>query len=419
MTPGRGGLSTPRQAGLYISGMSSMRNRPRGPRSATFGGQPGTLLESESPYGSRRLVVEYDGATTAAYLHDADTVLGAAWIANHEHAPPNSDLSRLTAGQAPLMPAAHTKHPSGRPPLDARTLRALWFEEGDGVAVIEGGQLLAVIPGWSDMARGMPGYSRDIIGQTPFGWSLDDAMEGLGPRADRATAFWRWRQREDSWASFQRSLLGHLLARLGPGARYWDVGGSKQPPVGVSERPPNGQRDYAVLSTVGMSCQRMPSVEQAMDDPSGAARIELALATTLPSPEAARVFLWLAQYPWRAVTWFGAGHTIRWYHEPTTFPLGGGNEGVLLLDDPGQLIGPEVPDLSGFAFAGEPVRWLWILPITERERQLAKERGATSLITQLAAQRRSWVVGRLPPGSLRPGRPGRPGQAYLADLQPA
>jgi hypothetical protein len=89
---------------------------------------------------------------------------------------------------------------------------------------------------------------------------------------------------------------------------------------------------------------------------------------------------------------------------------------VLLLDDPGQLIGPEVPDLSGFSFASEPVRWLWILPITERERQLAKERGATSLITQLAAQRRSWVVGRLPP---RPGRPSRPGQAYMADLQAA
>jgi hypothetical protein len=86
---------------------------------------------------------------------------------------------------------------------------------------------------------------------------------------------------------------------------------------------------------------------------------------------------------------------------------------VLLLDDPGQLIGPEVPDLSGFSFASEPVRWLWILPITERERQVAKERGAASLITQLAAQRRSWVVGRLPP------RPGRTGQAHPAALQPA
>jgi hypothetical protein len=106
------------------------------------------------------------------------------------------------------------------------------------------------------------------------------------------------------------------------------------------------------------------------------------------------VFLWLAQYPWRAVTWFGAGHTIRWYHEPATFPLGGGHEGVMLLDDPAALLGPEVPDLSGFKVGGDPVHWLWILPISERERLLAKERGAQSLVTQLAAQRRSWVIGR-------------------------
>src|SRR5258708_4623328 len=370
--------------------MSSMRRGPRAPRSAAFAGQPGTVLQSESPYGSRRLVVEYDGTTTAAYLHDADAVLGAAWIANHEQAPANADLSRLTAGQAPLMPAAHTKHPGGRAPLDARTLRALWFEEGDGVAIIEGGQLLAVIPGWSDMTRGMPGYSRGIIGQTPFGWSLDDAMEGLGPRADRATAFWRWRQRDDSWASFQRSMLGHLLTRLGPGARYWDVSGGKQPMVGVSERPLTTQRQDTVLSTIGISCQRIPVVGQAMEDPGPCARIELAIATTMPSRDAARVFLWLAQYPWRAVTWFGTGHTVRWYHEPATFPLGGEKEAVLLLDDPSHLLGPEVPDLTGFSVGGDPLRRLWIIPITERERMIAKERRAANLVTPLAAQRRIW-----------------------------
>ena len=373
--------------------MATLRKSARGARQGSHPGQPGVLLDSESPYASRRVVVEFDGATTAAYLHDAGVIVGAAWIANHQPAPASIDLSRVDAGKAPLMPADHTKQPGGRPPLDKQALRALWFEEGDGVAIIEDGQLLAVIPGWSDMSRGMPGYSRDAMGQTPFAWSLDDAMEGLGPRADRATAFWRWRQREDSWAGFQQSMLGHLLARLGPGARYWDVGGGKQPIVGVSERPPTEQRPYTVLSTIGMSCQRMPVVEQVMEDPSGTARIELAIATTMPSPEVARIFLWLAQYPWRAVTWFGAGHSIRWYHEPATFPLGGGTEAVLLLDNPGQLLGPEVPDLSGFSFSGEPVRWLWILPISERERQLAKERGATSLVNQLAAQRRSWLVG--------------------------
>ncbi len=137
----------------------------------------------------------------------------------------------------------------------------------------------------------------------------------------------------------------------------------------------------------------LPVVEQLVEDVSPQARIELAIATTLPSTEAARIFLWLAQYPWRDVTWFGPGHSLRWYHEPATFPLGGGYGAVLLLDEPGALLGPDVPDLSGFTFAGDKVRWLWVVPITERERLLARERGSASLVTQLAAQRRSWVVG--------------------------
>jgi hypothetical protein len=82
---------------------------------------------------------------------------------------------------------------------------------------------------------------------------------------------------------------------------------------------------------------------------------------------------------------------VRWYHEPATFPLGNGHEAVLLLDEPSGLLGPEPPDLSGYGFGGDPVRWLWVVPITERERLVAKEEGSVSLILQLAAQRRSWI----------------------------
>jgi len=353
---------------------------------------PLVILESSSPYQSRRLSVQYDGVTTAAYLHGDTSAIAATWIANHQPAPPTTDLGRLNAGKAPIMPAVHTKHPQGRPPFDPRTLQALWFEEGDGVALLESAQLLAVIPGWADMTRGMPGYSRDVIGQTPFGWSLDDAMEGLVPRLERAREFWQWRAEQASWDGFQQAMLGHLIARLGPGAHYFDAGNGKQPLVGVTERPPTASRPYTVLSTVGMSCQRMPVVEQFVEDTSRYARIELCLAATLPSAEAARIFLWLAPYPWRSVTWFGPGHSVRWYDEPATFPLGGGNEAVLLLDEPGGLPGAEPPDLSGFSFAGDMVRWLWIVPISERERLLAKERGSASLIAQLAAQGRSFVI---------------------------
>jgi hypothetical protein len=351
-----------------------------------------TLLDSLSPYGSRRLTVEFDGAVTAAYLRDETTLIAATWVANHVHAPRTSDLARVNAGQAPLMPAARTRHPRGRPPLDPATLQALWFEEGDGVALLERGTVLAVIPGWSDSSRGMPGYSRDVIGQTPFGWSLDDAIEGLGPRVERAREFWRWRDSTAGWGQFQQTALAHLTSCLGPGAHYWDGAQGRRPTIGISERPPTPGRPYTVLSTVGMSAQRMPVIEQVVNDPAEYCRIELAVATTLPAGVAALVFLWLAGYPWRAVTWFGPGHSIRWYDKPSTFPLGGGYEGVLLLDDPSGLPGPPVPDLSGFSLDGDPVRWLWIIPISERSRLLAKERGSASLVSRLAVEHRSWIV---------------------------
>jgi hypothetical protein len=383
------------QVSRISASSDATRSRGRAARlSSAEAAEPVVLLDSVSPYGSRRLVVEFDGRTTSAYLHDGDGPIAATWIANHRPAPEAVDVARLRAGVAPEMPAAHSKHPAGREPLQAEALAAIWLEEGDGAGILENGELLAVIPGWSDLATGMPGYSRDVIGQTPFGWSLDDALEGLDLRIRQSAQFWRWRASAGSWHLFQEAVLGHLLTRLGPGGSYWDVSGGRTPTVGVSERPPLPNRPYTVLTTVGMSCQRMPVVEQTGEGAVGRSRIELALATTLPSTEAARIFLWLAQFPWREVTWLGSGHSIPWYHEPSTFPLGGGNEGVLLLDDPSRLPGPEVPRLDGFRASNEPVRWLWLIPINERERRLAMQRSSASLVTQLAAQRRNWVYGR-------------------------
>jgi Suppressor of fused protein (SUFU) len=370
---------------------SLRRGASQDSRIAAASPAPEVLLDSVSPYGSRRVVVEYDGTSTSAYMHDKAGPIAATWIANHGQAPAFVDVARLRAGHAPEMPAEHTRHPAGSPLLSPQTLRAVWLEEGDGVAILDGDEPMAVLPGWSDLSRGMPGYSRDVIGQTPFAWALEDAIEGLGPRLARAEQFWRWRASKDGWAAFQQAILGHLLSRVGPGGGYWDVSGGKQPLAGVSERPPGPHRPFTVLSTIGMSCQRMPVVEQTGDGAVGRARVELALATTMPSAQAARIFLWLAQFPWREVTWFGTGHSIAWYHDASTFPLGGDNEAILLLDDPSRLPGPDVPRLDGFAAAGEKVRWLWVVPITERDRRFAAERGSASLVNQLAAQRRSWV----------------------------
>jgi hypothetical protein len=90
-----------------------------------------------------------------------------------------------------------------------------------------------------------------------------------------------------------------------------------------------------VLSTVGMCGQRMPTLDRYMADTSHHARVELALATTLPAHHAARIFRWIGAFPWRAVTWFGTGHTVKWLDNPEDRAMRRGAGAVLLgeVDD--------------------------------------------------------------------------------------
>ncbi|GII91443.1 hypothetical protein Ssi02_16740 [Sinosporangium siamense] len=339
------------------------------------------VLNDDNPYRSRTLVVECDEVSSVAYLCARDgTVHGASWLANHVEAPEEIDAGRISAGLPPLMPRANTRNPTGRDRLGR--LSALWFEEGDGVALYEGTELLAVIPGWADVSRGMPGYARDALGESPFAWSLADAYEGLGPRLAKAHSYWQWRRAEASWASFQQFVMGHLDVMTGPAGRYWDAGGDRLPTMGITERPPHDQRSFTILSTVGMSCQRMPTVERYIDRPDAFARIELAVATRGDPREAARLFLWLGQYPWHSVTWLGHCHTAKWYHDPATFPLGAGFAGVMLVADP-----PGLPPLSGFTFGGDAVRWLWLVPLTEGELSSSAGEGAQSVLNGLSHHR--------------------------------
>lgn len=345
------------------------------------GGGVEVVLTDVNPYGSRTLVVECDETSSVAYLCGPEgTVHGAVWLANHGPAPETPLPGRLDSGLPPIAPRANTRHPGGRALLGE--LRTLWFEEGDGVALYEDGELLAVIPGWADMSRGMPGYSRDAMGEWPFAWSLQEALEGLAPRLDKARAYWDWRGGDGSWVTFQQFVMGHLDRTVGTAGRFWDAGGGRMPTVGITERPPEGEREYTVLSSVGMSCQRMPTVEQYIERPEAHARVELAVAASGDAREAARLFLWLSQYPWHSITWLGHGHTARWYHRPETFPLGSAYSGVIMLTGL-----PGLPDLSGFTFGGDAVQWLWTVPITAEELRLTAESGYQAVLPRLSLAR--------------------------------
>lgn len=336
------------------------------------------VLSSPNPYGSRTLTIETDRTSSVAYLRDAEgTIRAAVWLANHGPAPEELDRARIDAGLPPVMPRANTRHPDGTPPLDPAALSVLWFEEGDGVAVYQDGELLAVIPGWADVRHGIPGYARDAVGDSPVACPLDEALGELSARLARARA--HWERQDTGWVSERLAVLGHLDRRAGPQGRYWEVGGGL-PAIGVSERPPIPGRGFTVLSTVGMCFQRMPAAELY----GAACRVELAVATTEDARAARWLLAWLGRYPWQSVTWLSPGHTARWPDGHRRFPLGGGHRGVVMLADP-----PGAPDLSGLTVCGDPVLWLWLLPLTEAELDVAVVRGAGALADRLAVPGRA------------------------------
>jgi hypothetical protein len=373
-------------------------------------GPPQILVNQTNPYGSMRLLVAWDGAVTTAYLLDepAGTVRTVLWLANHVAAPRRLEPDDLTLEHAPVMPAESTVHPLGRGPLDPTSLRVIWFEEGDGLALVENGEALAVIPGWVDPDAGFPGFSRDAVGRTRLGWEFGDAMDALATRVRLADRYWTWRTNPNAWSSYQRTVLTHLRQRLGEGSRYWSADAGRMPSLGVSEYTVEGA--YRVLSTVGMSCQRMPQVDRDAPDIGPLARIELAMATPilasgpdpttdmLSSPLAGalagagpQLLAWLGQLPWRTLTWFDHGDTVAWTGT-APFPMGAQYVGVLLLSDPSLLTGPQVPDLGGMVLDEDPVRWLWLVPLTAGEFKTTEDLGVDPVVGRLRVEGRGWVA---------------------------
>ncbi|MQA05533.1 MAG: hypothetical protein GEV07_23380 [Streptosporangiales bacterium] len=363
--------------GHYPAAMAIFgKRRDREQQQAEADNAPRTLLDESSPYGSRRILVATNGTETWAQLFDGGgRQVTALWLAAHRGPAPDIQLS---------VPPEATRNPSGRPPFGH--VEAVWFEEGDGVALFDTEGILAVLPGWAGPET-LPGYAREAVAPSPSAAPLHNAVDQFGPRVERARGYWAWRNRPEAWQEYLNDAQNHLTGRLGPAQQTVPLGEGN--PFVLAAR--HGSADEHLAVTVGMSGQRMPAVEQFVDDPTPYARIELAVAG-LGAENADFVLLrWLARHPWRAATWIGNGHTVRWPGQG--FPAGAPFSGVLLLDDPTLLPGPPAPDLSGHAIFGDPVRYLWLVPITDDDLAVAKTDGRDRLLARLRAAGRSWVAG--------------------------
>jgi hypothetical protein len=348
------------------------------------------LLEAISPNGNIQAVVEDNGKTVYFYLSGApDTGFGAraCWVRNLRKAPREFDAKDMKRGNPPMLPRDHCSHSQGATPLTPEELDIVWFEEGDSAALLSGSEVLSVIPSWSG-SGGFHGYARDCIGQSPVCWELSTSHENaLFERIAQAQEFWdSWATEKDPWPSIQSSMCAAIESQIGAYSRYYAIDAGHWPPKAMLriDLP-----EAVVLVTIGVSIRPQPGVEMHTDKPEKLRRIELGMCLSNRFSDAdieaiAQYMSGQASLPWDQYTWLAEYHTITSDAIPPTkhenYPA------VLLLSHPQGSPSVQLPE-----YRGDPVNLLWMVPITDKERQFAVENGGEELEARLAAAGYGWV----------------------------
>ncbi|MBO0757789.1 MAG: suppressor of fused domain protein [Bradyrhizobiaceae bacterium] len=338
-----------------------------------------TLLEEVNPNGNIQAVVESDDDSCYFYLFSPRTQQGmkSVWVRNHTQAPAAIEVERMRSGSPSRNPACHCRHTSGRKAPAAEDLRVVWLPEGNGAALYERDEVLAIIPPWSG-TKGFHGYARDNIGQGPVAWELR-SDNVLFERFKQAQSYWQKWEDQEFWPSVQSSQISQLEKVLGRHAKYYAIDGGKWPPKAIVCF---AWEDRTVLVTVGVALRPQPNVEMATETPEQLRRIEL--GAVLPGEWSEEAVQRIASYvsgqsnlPWSNYTWFGPGHTLpcdSWQNPDHTMAL-------LRYEHSG------TPRIALEPFLSDPVKVLWFVPISDEERQIAIDQGSEYLTSRLPRDR--------------------------------
>jgi hypothetical protein len=338
-----------------------------------------TLLEEVNPNGNIQAVVESDDDACYFYLFAPQAQLGtkSVWVCNHTRAPEAIEVERMQSGSPSRNPACYCRHTAGRTAPAAEDLRVVWLPEGNGAALYERDEILAIIPPWSG-TEGFHGYARDNIGQGPVAWELG-SDNVLFERFKQAQSYWQKSGDNEFWPSIQATQISQLEKIFGHHAKYYAIDGGRWPPKAMVRF---WWKDRTVLVTVGVALRPQPSVEMATEAPEQLRRIEL--GAVLPghwSEEAVQGFgsyiSGQSNLPWNKYTWLGPGHTLpcdSWQNS---------NHTMALL----QYAHSGTPRIALEQFLGDPVNVLWFVPISEEERQVAIDQGSEQLVSRLPPDR--------------------------------
>ena len=354
--------------------------------------EPETVLFESSPFGTVDAIVEQDHRAAYLYLHSRQIPsfgTRAIWIRNLMRGPLILSEEDLQLGIPPVLPRTYCSHPDGEAPLKSDRVQLIWFEEGNGVALLEDDDVIAIIPPWSGF-DGFHGYARDCRTENQICWPLPQ-QNHLTTRIRRAAQYWEMWESNNPFQSQQPKMISNFSSYLGNKTRYFSIDGNQWPPKGLQCFE---QDRLTTLTSIGMSLCSMPNVELSVDNPGAIRRAELAIQLKEPSNETIEECgSWIsgaAAYPWRTLTWLGHRHT---------FPLSDGMRASLGNEfDSVVFVANDILDnpIEIESFYGDPVNLLWMIPIRESESNLiqksGEENGFESVFEKLTEENRLPVV---------------------------
>jgi hypothetical protein len=352
---------------------------------------PETILEEVSPNGHVCAMVEQNDRCCYFYLHgDRSSSFGvkSCWVRNFRAAPDQWEVEAMREGEAPLLPVAHCQHPNGAPRFNTGELAIIWAEEGDAAALTHHGEIIAVIPSWSGI-NGFHGYARDCLGEAQVCWELGKPGTNVQfAKYAQASAFWKsWAEDPGPWAGLQGELCEVVEKALGRHSNYYVIDGGHWPPKAILRIPSRGR---VALATTGVCIQPQPAVEMRYEDPLPYRRIELGIGLddALSDEAIKKVASYMSGQtglPWSRFTFLGHGHSIP---SDVAAELSGGQLPFVLLVQ--RTLG--APDVTLPKFRGDPINLLWMIPISEQERQFAQANGSAELIKRLERAGVNWIA---------------------------
>jgi len=339
--------------------------------------EPEVLLEAESPLCPITTIVEQDDRVAYMYVIGGDQTdfgVKACWIRNLDVAPATIDDAAPKEGEPPMQDRKSCRYTEGQPPLRKKDLSLVWTEEGDGVALLEGTEIIAIVPAWSGV-NNFHGYARDAIGQGRFAWEIG-SDNSFPERINRAKNFWGlWDTTETPFQKRQPEILDLYEKAFGKESGYYAIDGGHFPPRGGTlMRGPS----QSVFLTVGLSIFPQPQIEMHVEMPETLNRIELGLILNNADFEGSLQGLtgWIsgaASYPHDYIRFLTEGHTVN-----LEFP-GNTNFTAAILTDRLTVF----PEHGLGEYRGSVIKLLWLVPITTAERNLAMDEGSEKLILLL------------------------------------